>query len=78
MKPMLLTIATKIGECSMYAVEVVAINRIVSRVFRSLDYDKVLRVFDARKQMRAREVRMVKYTNGRRVVLKYLDRTRRL
>lgn len=62
----------------MYAVEVVALNRIVSRVFRSLDYDKVLRVFDARKQMRAREVRMVKYMNGRRVVLKYLDRTRRL
>lgn len=60
----------------LYIIEVVSVSRIVKKVIRTTDYDFALSVFDARKKMKVREVRMVKIDEGRRYVLKYLDRTR--
>lgn len=61
----------------LYVVEVVSLSRIVTRVLRTTDYDFALSVFDKRKKLRVREVRMVRVDNGQRAVLKYVDRSRK-
>lgn len=61
----------------LYVVEVVSLSRIVTRVLRTTDYEFALSVFDRRKKLRVREVRMVRVDNGQRAVLKYVDRSRK-
>ena len=61
----------------LYVVEVVSLSRIVTRVLRTTDYEFALSVFDRRKKLKVREVRMVRVENGQRAVLKYVDRSRK-
>lgn len=61
----------------LYIVEVVNLSRIVTKVLRTTDYDFALAVFDIRKKLRYREVRMVRVDNGNRTVLKYVDLARK-